>query len=222
MDRPTESQRSAATSRAGSRPGLWVLPLAHRLLVGALVSLISSAPLLAQGQHMVFNVSSYHDVWASADFSTVYGSSSFIDNSSGCGHSGYNTSAFIVTPDGRRFFGGGYLSGYPSGLTNGVVGTYSEVGTIQFQCSCVGTVGSGGSDQVCLAHLDRQHRGPGAEQPLASLKRPQGADAHVSSSKPAESMRGGSRSKIMEISSVVTVSLPTGGTGGRAPSQAGQ
>ena len=27
---------------------------------------------------MVFNVSRYHDVWASADFSTVYGSSSLL------------------------------------------------------------------------------------------------------------------------------------------------
>ena len=207
MDRPTDLQPST-TNRGAVLPALSSSQLARRLLMSALAGLIASASALAQGQHMVFNVSSYHDVWASADFSTVYGSSSFIDNSSGCGHSGYNTSAFIVTPDGRRFFGGGYLSGYPSGLTNGVVGTYSEVGSIQFQCSCVGTVGSGGSDQVCLAHLDRQHRGSTAEQPLTSLKRPQGADAHVSSSKPAESMREGSPAKIMEISSVVTVSLP--------------
>ena len=207
MDRLTEVQLSAA-NRGAVLPALSSWQLARHLLMCALASLIAPVPVLAQGQHMVFNVSSYHDVWASADFSTVYGSSSFIDNSSGYGHSGYNTSAFIVTPDGRRFFGGGYLSGYPSGLTNGVVGTYSEVGTIQFQCSCVGTVGSGGSDQACLAHLDRQHSGPRAEQPLASLKRPEGADAHVSSSKPAESMREGSPAKIMEISSVVTVSLP--------------
>ena len=225
MGRPTESQASTANRRAGSWPGSSASRLARRLLMCALAGLIPCAPGLAQGQHMVFNVSSYHDVWASADFSTVYGSSSFIDNSSGCGHSGYATSAFIVTPDSRRFSAGGYLSGYPSGPTNAVVGTYTEVATVQFHCSCVGTVGSGGSDQVCLAHLDGQHRCPTAGEPLACPKRTQGSDARVSdgsTGKPAEPRRDEPRSMVVEVSSVLTVSLPSGGTGGRALTQAGQ
>ena len=131
----------------------------------------------------------------------------------------------LSSPDSRRFSAGGYLSGYPSGPTNAVVGTYTEVATVQFHCSCVGTVGSGGSDQVCLAHLDGQHRCPTAGEPLACPKRTQGSDARVSdgsTGKPAEPRRDEPRSMVVEVSSVLTVSLPSGGTGGRALTQAGQ
>ena len=113
------------------------------------------APSAAHAQ-MVFRISSYNQVWSNANFTTLYGTSTFIDQSTGCGHAGYSTVTMVVTPDGRQFYGSGYLSANTSGPTNGVGGTYTDVGTLHFNCSCVGSVGAGGQDQACLGRLQSQ------------------------------------------------------------------
>ncbi len=165
MDRQIEPKLSAVSSRADRSQGRWTPRLAHRLLMlCAAACLIPSTPAAAQ---MIFNVSSYNDLWPSDDLTSVFGASSFIDDSSGCGHSGYNTTAMMITPDERQFLASGSLSGYPSGPTNGVEGVYTEVGTMQFHCSCVGTVGAGG-DQQCLARSKHKPAAPPSGGPLAS------------------------------------------------------
>ena len=212
MERPTEYP----TNRTSLS---WWRSVCRPLLLCLGTALLGAFP--ASGQ-MHFAVSVYNQVSASEDFTTVYGYSSFADSSSGCSHTGYALTTFLVTPDFREFYGTG---GYVSAPTDGLVGIYTEAATLQFHCSCVGNVGVGGEDQQCLAHLDHQHRGPAPEQPLASLKRARGADAHasnVSAAKPAEPGREGPRSVTMEVSSVLTLSLPAGATGGRTPNQAGQ
>ena len=116
------------------------------LCLAGLALVFSAAPLTAQC-HMQYNVSVYTDGSVSGDLSTVYGSSSFVDNSTLCGatHSNYQSLVTIYAP------GGSNVSNQNSGmesntsmLTNGVLGTYDVVGDAYLDCSIGGEIESGG------------------------------------------------------------------------------
>ena len=157
MDYRTNNNRSAITSARAAT----VLAVA-----------ICMAPSLT-AQMGRFNVSSYNQVWATSnqngDGTTIYGSSTFSDNSQlgTCGHSAYSTSGYVVTPDGVEYpASGGYMTISPWGAFT-VPGTYTEIGQLSFRCSCVGNVGSGGEGNQCFArtHLPSHC---GAESPGAA------------------------------------------------------
>lgn len=121
---------------------------------GILVVLCTILPVPAAAQ-MVYNVSVYSDISVSGF--QVYGSSSTVDLSTGCGHGSYVTSAKIITPDGRQYSSSGYLSSTVSAPVD-VRGLFTVQGTVQFYCSCFGNVGGGGPpSQVCITSNEHKH-----------------------------------------------------------------
>ena len=95
----------------------------------------------------VMNFSVYTVGTLSSDGSTIFNSVTVQDNSSGCTHSGYITSANISSPDGRYAPSGGW-SGMVANTniaTNSVFGNYALSGSISYYCSCFRNIaGAGG------------------------------------------------------------------------------
>ena len=158
---------------------------------------------------MQFNVSSYNQISLSSDGSTVYGTSSFIDNSVGCGHSGYATTATLITPDSTRFSGGGYLYGNTTAPYD-TSGTYTELGQLSFHCSCVGTVGSGGDSQ-CVAHLKLEGGRPQNRHPNPKKEQ----DVATSASRTEQQNPQRLRPTAVVVSGLLAVAIP--GAGKRIP-----
>lgn len=101
----------SAPSRIG--PCATVLVLALRL------------PSLLCAQQMVYKVSVYNQATLSSDYSTLYGVTTVVDNSIGCGHSQYSTILAAVGPNGP--LGNVTASGFVANIsvsTGGVTGTY--------------------------------------------------------------------------------------------------
>ncbi len=116
--------------------------LSYRLVPASLLSSPRARLKLVQNG-MNYNVSMYNDAWS--DAGVVYGTSTTNDNSSGCFHGNYTTTAGMTTP------GGNGTSQISSGMVSNVqlpldsYGTYWVYGSVGFYCSCVnGTIGGGG------------------------------------------------------------------------------
>jgi len=89
------------------------------------------------GQSSGMSISVYTDVYQSEDLNMVV-YATVMDNSWGCGHSGYMTTAYITSPEGR------FASHQSSGLYGNVsipidaeYGDYSVNTSGTYQCSCI-------------------------------------------------------------------------------------
>jgi hypothetical protein len=165
-------------------------------------------PAAARAQ-MQFRISAYDQISMSTDGTTIYGTSSFVDQSQGCGHSNYSAVGTVYTPDGREYPGpGGGLTSYVFAPTDGVGGTYTEAGVMTFHCSCVGNVEFGGSAAQCDAHLDRR-RGPSIPRSVQREAQGTGDAASEGSGRatPRSSPRE-LRAVMIEVWSLLRVSLP--------------
>jgi hypothetical protein len=159
---------------------------------------------------MIFNISGYEQVWFSNDFTTVYGSSTWIDNSQGCVHSNQDTTVTLITPDGSRYSANGYMSAWTSG-SSGDGGEYTADGLLLFRCSCSGNVGVGG-DTSCLARVHTEGDGEASERSTAAGRpRTRPSDATL-----IEAGGSSPRPKRVEVANVVTVSLAGKGRQGVA------
>jgi murein DD-endopeptidase MepM/ murein hydrolase activator NlpD len=113
----------------------------------------------AMAQTMTYNVSVYNTASASADHSTIYGTSTSSDNSikGSCVYSNYTTQSQLVMPDGTTL-----SVGSNSGMTSSVQayfndewGTYLNRGTVTLKCSCApwATPGGGGPNGTVIVNL---------------------------------------------------------------------
>jgi hypothetical protein len=152
----------------GRRSGLLSEPQARRsrssrylqaAVVVAAVCLVAPSPVSAQ---MVFRLSVYNQATLSTDGQTVYGVTTSADNSTlgQCGHSNYDTQTTLITPLGVHYSSNsaGFAASV-SGLFD-VAGDYTEVGLLQFHCSCAGNIGVGQSAETCLARSDGHAKTP--------------------------------------------------------------
>ena len=140
---------------------------------------------------------------------------STIDNSTGCGHSGYGTTDTIYTPDGRSFSGGGGLTGQTSGPTDDVIGDYTDEGQLSFQCSCVGTVGYGGGIKACLAlaeppHPDGSQQTSGSPASWHSKTHLAGCTSPAANSPSRVDANHKGTPTVYTVSSILRLSLPAG------------
>lgn len=106
-----------------------------KAVFGLAVVLFTLLPA-AQAQ-MIYRISVFTDLTFSSDFSSAFGYSSTIDQSSGCNHSNYGTTTFIYSPDGRNNSGAGGMYADVGLMTNGYLGTYFAGGVVQLNCSCM-------------------------------------------------------------------------------------
>lgn len=103
--------------------------------------------------HPVFAQSMSFSVYtnATAGYGNVNISGSVLDNSTGCSHSGYSTTATISSPSSRGASStGSGLSASASLAIDGEFGTYSMTVTGSYQCSCIGggRAGYGGAQSL--------------------------------------------------------------------------
>lgn len=134
-----------------------------------LVVLTGASVFVLHGQQMQYNASVYNDATLSEDLSTIYGVSTLVDNSTGCGHGQYSTTIQAIGPNG--LIDSVTVSGFAANLTvatGGVAGTYHMLGTGQFFCSCfyryVGTGGPEASVVVPCAYVTNfQQDGDGSD-----------------------------------------------------------
>lgn len=105
---------------------------------------------VAFGQQMIYNISVYSDATLSADFQTIYGVSTTVDQSSGCYHSGYATTSAVYGPNGPVGSAAGGMVAHVNVPTNGVLDSFRVVGAVNFTCSCYpyGPYGAGGAADV--------------------------------------------------------------------------
>ena len=141
----------------GELPGRAGLAAARCAGVVALFLTLALMPRLAPAQMSTWNVSIYNVLTETTDDSSMYGTTTVYDNSSGCTHSGYTTTSTLYNASnvlaGTWAMNGLYSS--VSAPVNGSGGTWTLVGTVQFHCSCAGPVTSGSEtqSQACVAHL---------------------------------------------------------------------
>jgi hypothetical protein len=126
--------------------------MASRFLIGVLVIFMGLvAAEAAQAGTMNFSVYIDHAAGSGSNNTKLYMYSTAYDNSSGCAHSAYSTTARIYSPSGR--LGQTTTSGL-SASTNLVVGaeygSYTLVTNGTYNCSCIGggTGGYGGTPAV--------------------------------------------------------------------------
>ena len=127
--------------------------------VVALFLTLALMPRLASAQFTMssWNVSIYNVLTETTDDNSMYGTTTVYDNSLGCTHSGYITTSSLYNAS-NVLAGTSAMSGLYSSVSapvNGSAGTWTLVGTIQFNCSCAGRIGVGNSTQAlaCVAHL---------------------------------------------------------------------
>lgn len=124
-------------------------PIIRHVLVIQLVSLAGLVPAPALAQTMSFSV--YTDPASGSGY--VYVSSSVLDNSSGCSHWGYLTTAKIYSPSSRSAQStNGGLSASTSLSLSGEFGTYTTVTTGSYNCSCIfgGLASYGGGQPIVV------------------------------------------------------------------------
>jgi hypothetical protein len=121
-----------------------------RLLIAQLMTAgcLIAYPTLVHAQTMSFSV--YTDA-SSPDDLTLYMTANVVDNSSGCSHGGYTTTAHITSPSGRVAMS--TQSGLQSTTSLQILaesGDFQLDTSGQYTCSCIfgGTAGYGGSAQV--------------------------------------------------------------------------
>ena len=126
------------------------------------MAFLSLLPLFSLQAHAGMNFSVYTVPSLSQDGLTLYSGATIQDNSTGCSHSTYSTSALINGPNSAQA-SSGPLSGMSgmSGMSastsiavNDNYGDYSFAGTVSYYCSCINNVaGAGGGMTAPLVHI---------------------------------------------------------------------
>ena len=185
----------------GELPGRAGLAAARCAGVVALFLTLALMPRLAPAQMSTWNVSIYNVLTETTDDSSMYGTTTVYDNSSGCTHSGYSTTSSLYNASnvlaGTKAMSGLYSS--VSAPVNGSAGTWTLVGTVQFNCSCAGPVASGSETQAlaCVAHL---------MQPRNLPRSP--AAAGTPRSRPVSASLAGEAQATISASTVLRASVP--------------
>ena len=110
---------------------------------GLIFFVLLACPALCQ---MVYNVSVYSD--ASTDGSTLFATSTRVDNSTGCSaHGSYSTTVTLIAPDGTQApsTSTGMIANTSMAINGRTTGNFTVTGIMQFYCGCfMHWVGGGG------------------------------------------------------------------------------
>jgi hypothetical protein len=111
--------------------------LATLFCVGSVILYTLLTPSLATSATMSFSV--YTAATTGNNETRLYMSASVVDNSQGCSHGNYETTARIVSPSNRTATStSSGLQASTSIAINAEVGTYQMVTTGCYRCSCIG------------------------------------------------------------------------------------
>lgn len=108
-------------------------------------SIFPAALLFTSAGFAGMNFSVYVAPALNSDGTAVYNSVSVQDNSTGCGHSGYSTTATIYDPSGSQASSGGSGFSASASMPLNADGNFNFGGSVTYYCSCIqNTAGAGG------------------------------------------------------------------------------
>lgn len=108
---------------------------------------ICTTPALCE---MTYHVSVYND--ASTDGSTLFATSTSVDNSVGCSaHGSYITTSTLIFPSGAQSSNSTSGMVSYSSMAIGASGTYTATAAMQFYCGCFGHLVGGGAAAVLIS-----------------------------------------------------------------------